>query len=88
MCICINCNFYRTCWINKGLLNYPSNYVYFYNNWQNLYELIKLGTVNNSTTYVMPLLHIELNINLQNSNREADIVFCDTFIENPGNWLK
>jgi len=27
MCICINCAFYKTCWIKKGINKIPKNYV-------------------------------------------------------------
>ena len=88
MCICINCNFYKSCWINTALLNYPSNYICFYNNWKNIYESSPFKNKKHLTIYLIPLLHLELNVNLTNTKREADIIFCDSFIENPGSWLK
>ena len=33
------------------------------------------------------MLEIQLNINHKNNIREPDIIFCDGFVEKPGNWL-
>nr|YP_009550558.1 hypothetical protein Ycf34 [Eustigmatophyceae sp. Bat 8/9-7w]QAA11496.1 hypothetical protein Ycf34 [Eustigmatophyceae sp. Bat 8/9-7w] len=84
MCICINCSFYSTCWINKALLNFPKNYVNLINNVRNL-EKIKLSKLND--TYIPIMLEIQLNVNQKNLVREPDIIFCDSFVEMPGKWL-
>lgn len=84
MCICINCKFYSTCWINSALVNFPQNYVNLVNNVRNL-EKIKLNKQIN--TYIPTTLEIQLNVNQKNLGREPDIIFCDSFIEKPGKWL-
>ena len=84
MCICINCKFYSTCWINKALLNFPKNYAKLIDNIRNL-EKLKLNK--QYTNYIPIMLEIQLNISQKNLGREPDIIFCDSFIETPGKWL-
>lgn len=84
MCICINCKFYSTCWINKALLNFPKNYIKLTNNVRSLKKL-KLNKPH--AIYIPTMLEIQLNISQKNLGREPDIIFCDSFIEKPGKWL-
>ena len=83
MCICINCQFYSSCWINAGLINFPLNY-------KNLINYISYKTKRMdimSFIYSPVSLEIQLNINSKNYTREADIIYCDAFMEKPGSWL-
>lgn len=84
MCICINCKFYYTCWINGALTNFPQNYKSLIINVRNL-EKVKLYQQTN--IYIPTMLKIQLNINQKNLDREPDIIFCDSFIEKPGKWI-
>lgn len=84
MCICINCKFYSTCWINNALINFPRNYINLISNVRNL-EKIKLHEQSN--IYIPTMLEIQLNVNQKNLGREPDIIFCDGFLEKPGKWL-
>nr|YP_009550979.1 hypothetical protein Ycf34 [Eustigmatophyceae sp. Ndem 8/9T-3m6.8]QAA11918.1 hypothetical protein Ycf34 [Eustigmatophyceae sp. Ndem 8/9T-3m6.8] len=84
MCICINCKFYPTCWINNALLNFPQNYKKLM---ENIIKFKKVKKENNSQFYIPIMLKIQLNINPKTNMREPDIIFCDGFIERPGNWL-
>lgn len=84
MCICINCKFYSTCWINNALVNFPKNYVNLINNLRNLK---KVNLYKQDNTYIPTMLDIQLNVNQKNLGREPDIIFCDSFIEKPGSWL-
>ena len=84
ICICINCKFYSTCWINNALLNFPQNYENLRDNIKN-FKRIRVNQ--NSYFYLPIMLEIQLNINHKNNRREPDIIFCDGFVEKPGNWL-
>ena len=84
MCICINCKFYSTCWINNALVNFPKNYINLINNVRNL-EKVNLYEQDN--IYIPTMLEIQLNVNRKNLGREPDVIFCDSFIEKPGRWL-
>ena len=84
MCICINCKFYSTCWINIALINFPENYLTLINNVRNL-EKVKLNK--QPSIYIPTMLEIQVNVNQKNLGREPDIIFCDSFIEKPGKWL-
>jgi len=82
-CICINCEFYLTCWINLALSNFPLNY-------STLIESRKVKSLrleHNSLIDLPTFLLIQLNINSKNYKAEPDIIFCDSFIEKPGNWI-
>ena len=85
MCICINCKFYYTCWINDALTNFPQNYKSLIINIRNL-EKAKLYQQTN--IYIPTMLEIQLNINQKSLDREPDIIFCDSFIEKPGRWIR
>lgn len=84
MCICVNCQFYSSCWINDCLMNFPQTYLALINN------IVNPNTTINSNKWLIYLpvtLDIQLNINPINYNREPDIIYCDAFIEKPGSWL-
>lgn len=82
MCICINCKFYSTCWINYALINFPRYY-------QILGEKLRSfeKTPQTIEIYLPFMLEIQLNINSKNRRREPDIIFCDAFIDEPGYWI-
>lgn len=84
VCICVNCQFYSSCWINDGLINFPKNYLNLINN---TVTPNKTKDSNKLLIYLPVSLDIQLNINSINYNREPDIIYCDAFIEKPGRWL-
>ena len=81
-CICINCSFYSTCWINNALLNFPTNYQILKNHISD-----KIIEKDFRVKYLPIMVQIKLNVNLLDSFREPDIIFCDGFLEKPGKWL-
>lgn len=84
MCICINCKFYYTCWINDALINFPKSYNTLINNFRNFK---KVNLPKQIKIYIPTMLEIQLNVNQKTLEREPDIIFCDSFIEKPGKWL-
>lgn len=82
MCICINCKFYSTCWINNALANFPRYY-------EILDKKIRSVKKNNKIIeiYLPVMLEIQLNVKSKDYRREPDIIFCDAFIEKPGSWI-
>ena len=80
MCICINCEFYKKCWINKGLNKIPK----VYTNTSLKLDLSKkdIAIISNKL-----FLKIFLNIFLKKQNYEYDVIECEGFCENPGQWL-
>lgn len=82
-CICINCEFYLSCWINKSLFNFPVNYGILIRKKKS--KFFKEGY--KSLTYLPTLLIIQLHIHSNVHKIEPDIVFCDAFVEKPGSWI-
>lgn len=82
-CICINCEFYFTCWINNASANFPM----YYKSLTNFKKIRFIGTKYNSLSFLPTFIHIQLNMNSENYKAEPDIIFCDSFIEKPGNWI-
>lgn len=80
MCICINCEFYKKCWINKGLNKIPK--VYSNNYFRLGLSKKKINNISNKIFF-----KIFLNIFLKNQNYEFDVIECEGFCENPGHWL-
>jgi hypothetical protein len=85
MCICINCKFYKTCWIKKGLRQIPKN---FFRTPLNFAQ----DQSQNKTEYYKTLketiaLTIQLNRFCYKNTFEFDVIECEGFCENPGNWL-
>ena len=82
MCICINCKFYHSCWINFGFTNFPSS-----KNELNIQVKNKKYVKYLPTNLVINLeLYLSTSSNI--NKREPDIIFCDAFMEEPGNWIK
>jgi len=81
-CICINCEFYLSCWINSALKNFPLNYRSLI-----MSKINSKKNVKRILIYLPTLVIIQLNINSKNYKSEPDIIFCDSFIEQPGNWI-
>ena len=81
LCICINCKFYHSCWINFGLINFPLTKKELTTKISNKQYVKYLPTnlIINLELYVSTTLDI--------NKREPDIIFCDAFVEKPGNWL-
>ena len=80
MCICINCEFYKKCWINKGLNKIPKVYT-------NTSLKLNLSRKDNIMISDNLFLKIFLNIFLKKQNYEYDVIECEGFCENPGQWL-
>lgn len=84
MCICINCQFYRNCWIKAGLNKIPKVYtstsfkLNFSNNQKFNKKLVqnKIG------------LKIFLNIFTKKQEYEFDVIECEGFCEKPGAWIQ
>lgn len=83
MCICINCEFYKKCWINKGLNKIPK----VYNNTSLKLNLTNLDKKEITLLSNKLFLKIFLNIFLKKQNYEFDVIECEGFCENPGQWL-
>lgn len=85
MCICINCKFYQSCWIKKGLTQIPKNF----------FKTSLILTARNlntqsffSTTFKESIdLKIQLNKFCSKNKFEFDVIQCEGFCESPGNWL-
>ena len=80
MCICINCDFYKNCWINKGLNKLPKDK--------------KTLILNFSSNLSFPInqpsnidLKIFMNIFKYRLIYEFDVIECEGFCESPGSWL-
>jgi len=82
-CICINCEFYLSCWINTAFKNFPKSH----NKLKQKKKTYKLLQKTDFLSYLPAFLYIQLNINKKNYILEPDIIFCDSFMEKPGNWL-
>lgn len=79
MCICINCEFYKTCWMKKGL--------YKINPYFDSY-LIPLTTINNNLIVNSCLeINLILNLFLISKSLELDVIECSAFCENGGKWI-
>jgi len=83
-CICINCEFYLSCWIAKSLENFPKNYRYLTSPSHSTNAFNYNG---HDPKYLPTLLLIQLNINSKTYKAEPDIIHCDSFVEQPGNWI-
>nr|YP_009550701.1 hypothetical protein Ycf34 [Eustigmatophyceae sp. Chic 10/23 P-6w]QAA11646.1 hypothetical protein Ycf34 [Eustigmatophyceae sp. Chic 10/23 P-6w] len=83
-CICINCEFYLSCWINKSLENFPANYIWL-NKWN---KINKCKLEEEDFRYLPTFLRIQLNISPRTYKSEPDIIHCDSFLEQPGNWIR
>lgn len=84
MCICINCQFYKQCWIKGGLSKIPKIYTKtslkldFYNT-----QELKHKLIGNQL-----LLKIFLNVFTKKQEYEFDVIECEGFCEQPGAWLQ
>ena len=82
MCICINCQFYKKCWIKNGLNKLPKVYT------NSILTLkLKHHNFNNIILYKNIFLIIMLNIFNRKHEYEFDVIECEGFCENPGNWI-
>lgn len=82
MCICINCDFYRTCWIKKGISKIPKNYVNLPFNFS-FYFPLKTRSFNRQSLSIK----IVLNKFTKQQKYEFDVTECEGFCEKPGNWI-
>nr|YP_010478505.1 hypothetical protein ycf34 [Chlorobotrys sp.]UVI60810.1 hypothetical protein ycf34 [Chlorobotrys sp.] len=82
MCICINCEFSKTCWIKKGITKIPKNYIYTSLN----LTLSNLTPFNINSRQSLSLKIILNNI-ISKQKYEFDVVQCQGFCERPGKWL-
>jgi len=83
MCICINCAFYKTCWIKKGINKIPKNYV-------NLSLNTNISIKKNIDSYTKRSMYIKILLNkfIFKHKYELDIIECESFCEKPGYWIK
>jgi hypothetical protein len=82
MCICINCCFYKTCWILKGLKKIPKNFVQSPLKFSNKKDFNDFQILNKSL-----FLIIILNSFSYKQKFEFDVVKCEAFCEQPGYWI-
>ena len=78
MCICINCEFYKKCWIKKGLNKLPRVHTT---------TLIKLNNKGKNFISHSVFLKILLNVFKKKQEYEFDVIECEGFCENPGQWI-
>ena len=82
MCICINCTFYKKCWIKKGLNKLPRVHT------TTLMKLnSKVNAKNKNFRYNNVFLKIFLNVFKKKQEYEFDVIECEGFCENPGKWI-
>ena len=79
MCICINCEFYKTCWIQNGLQKIDP----YFNSYSFTFSSFYQKNLINSFTEI----NLLLNLFIINENYELDVVECSSFCENTGKWL-
>lgn len=82
MCICINCQFYNCCWIKNGINKIPKNFL------ELAINLKTNGKENTKNIYMQTLsLKIFLNKFINKQKYEFDVIECEGFCENPGEWF-
>jgi hypothetical protein len=84
MCICINCEFYNSCWIKKGLSKIPKVHT---NNTFKI-DLLYQKKLKLSFSSSSVFLNVFLNIFTKKQEYEFDVIACEGFCEHPGIWLK
>lgn len=84
MCICINCEFYKICWINKGLKKIPK----VFTNTNLKLDFKTKSKRNYYPTQDSVFLKVFLNVFTKKQEYEFDVVECEGFCEQPGMWLK
>lgn len=84
MCICINCEFYNLCWINKGLNKIPK----VYTNTSLKINLLTRTKFKYYSSQNSLFLKVFLNVFTKKQEYEFDVVECEGFCEQPGMWLK
>ena len=82
MCICINCQFYNTCWIKKGINKIPKNFLELPIN-------LKISKKKNLKHVYMQTLSLKIFLNNFTTKQkyEFDVIECEGFCEKPGEWL-
>jgi hypothetical protein len=85
MCICINCEFYKSCWIKKGLNRIPKNFLKI----PLTFNYLKLSKKDKLYKNLKQSLNITINLNSFCSRQtyEFDVTECEGFCESPGYWL-
>ena len=83
MCICINCDFYKKCWINKGLNKIPKVHT------ATFLRLNLNNSSKNKTKLIQNKLFLKIFLNMfkKRENYEFDVIECEGFCEKPGQWL-
>lgn len=81
MCICINCNFYKTCWVRKGLTKMPKNFVQA--------KLKPVSKTINELNLINKTLFLKIILNSFSFKQdfEFDVIECEAFCEQPGYWI-
>lgn len=83
MCICTNCQFYKSCWVQNGIQKIPKHIL-------RLSLSMKLTDIKNTSFFNQNSLNLKLILNsfIIKQNYEFDIIECDAFCELPGVWIK
>jgi hypothetical protein len=84
MCICINCEFYSICWVNKGLNKIPK----VFTNTNLKLDFNTRPKNNYYLTHNSVYIKVFLNVFTKKQEYEFDVVECEGFCEQPGKWLK
>nr|YP_009550329.1 hypothetical protein Ycf34 [Characiopsis acuta]QAA11351.1 hypothetical protein Ycf34 [Characiopsis acuta] len=82
MCICINCQFYNSCWIKKGINKIPKIFL-------ELPVILKTNNKHYSKFIFSKTLSIKILLNkfIRKQKYEFDVIECEGFCEKPGEWL-
>jgi hypothetical protein len=80
MCICINCEFYKTCWIKNGL-NKIDPYL-------NIYSIKGIKRNKNLIINSSIEVHLLMNLFIVSEKLELDVIECSAFCESAGKWFQ
>ena len=79
MCICINCDYYLTCWMQNGIkILKPTDY-----------KIKNFGLTQKKLPVFIKTTNVHLNLHFFTNRyiEEYDVNYCENFCENPGKWI-
>lgn len=79
MCICVNCSFYQSCWIHKGLFKLSLSLD------RKDDKSFKDSLIPIKTRFLE--FHFILTFFLLYESSEVDIIECESFCEQAGDWI-